>query len=153
MKRAAIAIASVLVLVLVSAAFAAIRVKHFEGNTDDELCGANSQVTCEVSFETTYRNKRAVEVDNLGFAGIPLECDQGTIVAQSLEGLEIDFVPVNRKRKFHGYMTGEPEATLTVKGRFSKNYKTVRGTLVNTLNDPPRATNCTTGTDNFTATR
>ena len=150
MKRSALVLVPALALVLAAAAFGAIRVKHFQGTVDDDLCGG-SQVTCDVEFDATSVNKRVTEVDNFKIAGIPMQCDQATIVVQTLEGLELDWVHVNRKRKFHASASGSPNAEITVKGRFSKNFKTARGTLVNTLSDPPQVTNCTTGVDHWVA--
>jgi hypothetical protein len=138
------------VLLVAALAFGAKR--QYEGNGLDPVCDLIPDPACTVNFDAKVKRGKVKSVGNFVFEQIPISCDQGNF-AVSNDQVPINGMKVNKKRKFKGVWNGPDQQRIKVSGRFSKNWKSAKGTLSDRGDFPPTATNCDTGRDKWKAAR
>jgi hypothetical protein len=109
-------------------------VKYYTGKDHDRAC-KDGPYDCRVWFDGVVKNGRVKSVQYLELSGIPVKCDEGSLVV-GIGGPAYAVkapIHVNSKRKFSGHFSTSldtsPKATFWLSGRFSKGYKGVAGTL------------------------
>ena len=151
MKRG-FAVAVALAGALAFTAVAAGASKYYSGSDSDSQCGVVPHTTCDISFNGTVKNGTVKKVTNFIFNGIPISCNEGDF-AFTNDGHPLPSMKVNSHRKFSGDFQTTNGAHYDVTGKFSKNYKTAKGTLQVQGDFPPQATGCDTGVDQYTVKR
>ena len=142
MKRVLVVCAALLVaLALATTAFSVTR--HFSGSSEG-LGGA-------VTFATKFKNGKTKHIKTpIEFDTLPISCDQGNTFLDYRKEVPIK---VNKRTRQFSYKTraGEPNRT-TIKGKFNKKGKRVRGTIRSRGTfGGGSATGCDTGTLDWTA--
>jgi hypothetical protein len=140
--------------VLLLATFAFGAKKHYSGSDLDPQCDLVSEPppACTISFDAKVRRGKVKSVSKFVFERIPISCDQGSFTVSNT-AVPVNGMKVNEKRKFKGTWNGPSNQQVKVTGRFSKNWKSAKGTVIDKGDFPPTATNCRTGKDKWKATR
>jgi hypothetical protein len=107
-------------------------VVHYEGSVHDPKCP--SKASCQFSFDGVKDGHRIKTVENFWF-NAPARCDHGQKTFLGQGGVYAPKAPshVNRKREFSFKYSHSadisPKMTVHIKGKFSKSFKRVSGTL------------------------
>lgn len=138
--------------VLLMAAFAFGSTRHYTGTDKDPGCSNPNADGCVITFDAKVRKGKVKTVNEFVFDRIPIVCNEGTFYVANLEA-PVSGMKVNKRRKFSGVLNGPNRQRITVTGRFAKSWKTATGTVEDQGDFPPTASNCTTGVDDWEASR
>ena len=127
--------------------------KSYFGSDSDSQCGVVPHTNCDITFDATVKTGKVTRVKNFTYDGIPMHCNEGDF-AFTIKGNPLPTMRVNAHRRFAGHFhTASGNERDDVTGKFSKNYKSVTGTVQVQGDFPPQATGCDTGVDRYSATR
>jgi hypothetical protein len=156
-KRILTVILAMAIGALVVAAVALAGTKTYTGKDKDSKCGTIGSPPhssdCKVTFDAKIKNGKAKKVSDFVMNRVPIKCDQGLFTVSN-DNAPTGTMKVKKHRKFKGHFTfAGGQQSIDVTGKFSKNWKKVSGTLRNRGDFGSGATNCDTGTDDYSAKR
>lgn len=142
-------LAAVGVAALLLAALALGATRHYSGADRDPACEAGN---CTVTFNAKVKKGKVKSVSRFVFDAVPITCDEGDFTVSNPD-VPVNGMKVDKQRKFEGVWDGPNNQKISVTGKFSKDWKTAKGTLRDRGDFPPSASGCTTGLDHWKASR
>jgi len=142
-------LAAVGVAALLFAALALGATRHYTGADRDPACGPGD---CTVTFSAKVKKGKVKTVSQFVFDAVPITCNEGDFTVTNPD-VPVNGMKVDGKRRFEGVWNGPNHQQISVTGEFSKDWKTAKGTLKDRGNFPPSASGCTTGVDDWKASR